>query len=218
VEAKHAVDSTVDGVSERVDSIAIDAAAAAEPEPEVDPAAAKREKARLKKLKKKQKAKEEEEALQNALENAGPSNREVEVKAILSENKFTENKLRIVDVEADGHCMYRAIGRCISLPYPEVRKLAASTMLENADDYAPFVADFDGTFEGYCDTVRSSAEWGSHIELQALSKKLEKKIKIYNSSRTPTIIGEEFSDQITVSYHRYYYDLGEHYNVVEAIE
>ncbi|GMI38713.1 hypothetical protein TrCOL_g8617 [Triparma columacea] len=223
IEAKYAASEVTDGM----ESVAIsddagtsDSKPTSDPthtsEPTIDPAAAKREKARLKKLKKKQKAKDEEAALADALNNAGPSNREVEVKDILSENKFAENNLKILDIEADGHCMYRAVGHCVSLPYEEVRSLAASALEENANDYAPFVADFDGDFQSYCDTVRNSAEWGSHLELQALSKKLEKSIKIYNSSPKPTIIGEEFSEQITVSYHRYYYDLGEHYNVVES--
>mmetsp|Transcript_17327 Transcript_17327/g.35709 ORF Transcript_17327/g.35709 Transcript_17327/m.35709 type:complete len:285 (-) Transcript_17327:36-890(-) len=214
IEAKYA-STTIGGI----ESISISPPATittATPDPPEDPGAAKREKARLKKLKKKQKAKDEEAALADAISNAGPSNREVEVKAILSENKFDENKLKIIDMEADGHCMYRAVGHCLTLPYEEVRNIAASALEENADDYAPFVADFDGSFQGYCDAVRSSAEWGSHLELQALSKKLKKSIKIYNSSPKPTIIGEEFPDQITVSYHRYYYDLGEHYNVVES--
>ena len=95
VEAKHAASEVADGIESVVISDATptptpDALPTSTPAPDPDPGAAKREKARLKKLKKKQKAKDEDAALSDALNNAGPSNREVEVKDILSENKFAE--------------------------------------------------------------------------------------------------------------------------------
>ncbi|GMH73131.1 hypothetical protein TrLO_g12064 [Triparma laevis f. longispina] len=187
-----------------------------EPKPEADPAAAKREKARLKKMKKKQKEQQEQAQIESDMANAGPSNREVESDAIISENKFRENNLEIMDVEADGHCLYRAIGHYLSKSHEEVRVLAAGFLESNSDSFTPFLSEEDGTFEEYVAKVRKSAEWGGELELRALSNGLKRRIKIYNSSKTPIMIGESFGeeDELKVSYHRYYYDLGEHYNVV----
>ena len=130
--------------------------------------------------------------------------------------QFEDNKLKIVEVEADGHCLYRAIGHYLNKSHEQVRSLAADFLTADADSFAPFLSEEDGTFEEYVSKVRSSADWGGELELRALSNGLKRRITIYNSSKTPILIGEEFSEagEMKVSYHRYYYDLGEHYNIV----
>ena len=176
----------------------------------------KKEKARLKKLKKQQKKREEEARLEHDMANAGPSNREVESSAIIKENDFSGLNLSIVDVEADGHCLYRALGHHLGQDYESVRSLCADFLASNANSYAPFLSEEDGGFEDYVSRVRSSAEWGGELELRAISECTKRRIKVFNSSRTPRIIGEAYGEdtEIKVSYHRHYYDLGEHYNVV----
>ena len=72
------------------------------------------------------------------------------------------------------------------------------------------------------DHVRSSAEWGGHLELRVLSMALKRPVWIYSASQLkPMIIEVEnaTSDEpIRVSYHKHYYALGEHYNeVVENV-
>ena len=72
------------------------------------------------------------------------------------------------------------------------------------------------SFEDYVSRVRSSAEWGGELELRAVSECTKRRIKVFDSGRTPRIIGEVYREEaeMKVSYHRHYYDLGEHYNVV----
>ena len=206
-------DARVEEALEGVEGLAVSGSSRSGVATEEDAAAAKREKARLKKLKKKKKKQEEQCGIDDAMANAGPSNREIETNAILAENDFAGKKLSIVDVPADGHCMYRAVSHWVNLPFQEVRTLAAKVLADNEAEFSPFV-DFDGGFAGYCDAVRSSAEWGGELELRALSRGLKKRIRIFNATKKNIVIGEDFEDEIMISYHRHYYDLGEHYNVV----
>ena len=94
--------------------------------------------------------------------------------------------------------------------------MCADHMSSNSGDYIPFLSEEDGDFESYVERVRSSAEWGGELELRAISECTGRKIKVYNSTSTPRVIGESYGDEteMKVSYHRHYYDLGEHYNVV----
>jgi OTU domain-containing protein 6 len=75
------------------------------------------------------------------------------------------------------------------------------------------------------------AEWGGHIEIQAISASLRKAIFVY-SADAPTIkMGEQFLDingddttgygtslsPLRLTYHKHYYALGEHYNSAVAL-
>lgn len=68
------------------------------------------------------------------------------------------------------------------------------------------------------ESVRSSAEWGGHIELRALSIAMKRAVLVYSvQSREPLTIAENGCDTenpIRLSYHLQYYALGEHYNQV----
>jgi OTU domain-containing protein 6 len=185
----------------------------------VDPAEAKREKARLKKLKKKEKEAADEKAVAEAMANAGPTNRALENDAIVRNNKFGESGRKIVDVKADGHCLYRSVGAVVGKEFSEVRSLAADVLAAHPDDYAPFAMDDEGTpFDQYCNSVRSSATWGGELELRAIARGLRRDIVVFNASATPILVEAEEKgggNAIELSYHRSYYELGEHYNCVE---
>jgi OTU domain-containing protein 6 len=91
----------------------------------------------------------------------------------------------------------------------------------------------DKEYESYVTKVEGSAEWGGQVELRACARALKRPIKVYSADSDPLIMGEEFLDgeeegegdsssnegksyMLMVSYHRKYYALGEHYNVVVA--
>jgi len=66
------------------------------------------------------------------------------------------------------------------------------------------------------------AEWGGHLELQAISKALGVCIEVYSadqeSPRKPLKIGEENEGApLRISYHLHAYGLGEHYNSVRPL-
>lgn len=95
----------------------------------------------------------------------------------------------------------------------------AASLHKHQDEFAPFVeyTNEAPTFDAYVERVETSADWGGHVELRALSLALERPIIVYSAhSVEPVKIHMEFEDvePIRLSYHLHYYSLGEHYNCV----
>lgn len=194
----------------------------------LDEDAVTRQKALEKKLRKKQvklqkeQAREEEIARQMA--NA-PNPRKMEIEAIM-ELYLKQEQMEIEEIKADGNCLYRAIARQLEIlqlgdyDYVKVRIMCSDEMMRNREEYEPF-ADLHEmnvqSFDEYIEKVRSSNEWGGHLELRALAKVLNKVIKVYSTDSPLEIRGTDVDDDdrvITLSFHRNYYALGEHYNSV----
>jgi len=188
----------------------------------------KQEKARKKKMDKKQRQldaeKKREEEIEAERLAAGPSAKELEIRR-MEELYLKPAGLRIMDVAADGHCLYRAVAeQCRGGEgedcgdYRTVRSLCADALLRNEEEYAPFADVHDhggGSYETYVERVRSSADWGGHLELRALSAALKRPVVVYSADAAPLKMGEEEKGkEILLSYHRHYYALGEHYNSV----
>lgn len=98
-------------------------------------------------------------------------------------------------------------------------ELCASSLTKHQDDFSPFIeySDEAPTFDRYVERVKSSADWGGHVELRALSLALERPIVVYSANQVePLQIHMEYEDKepIRLSYHLHYYSLGEHYNSV----
>merc|ERR1739848_355179 len=96
-------------------------------------------------------------------------------------------------------------------------------MLNHSDDFLPFTSHKDTgdaltseQFALYCADVRDTHAWGGQMELRALSRVLQRSIEVYQAQTQALVIGEEYqgADVVRVSYHRYQYGLGEHYNAV----
>eukprot|EP00934_Nitzschia_sp_Nitz4_P004838 Nitzschia sp. Nitz4//scaffold251_size28233//6652//7595//NITZ4_008131-RA/size28233-augustus-gene-0.16-mRNA-1//-1//CDS//3329544235//4828//frame0 len=186
----------------------------------------KLEKARRKKERQKEKELEKQRLLEEEQANAGPGLGAIElgqISAILE-----PLQLQIKEVEADGHCLYRAIAAQANGNYSVMRDMCASALVEHQDDFAPFceLTDTIPTFEAYVSRVRSSADWGGHLELRALSIALQRPIQVYSvsSGSTPLTISHESvesihpdAEPIRLSYHLHYYALGEHYNQVVGL-
>ena len=98
--------------------------------------------------------------------------------------------------------------------------LCADTLVAHEDDFSPFCEYTDevGDFSAYVERVRSSADWGGHLELRVLSLALKRPVWVYSATQLkPMIIEADETDDgspIRVSYHQHYYALGEHYNEV----
>ena len=188
----------------------------------------KQEKARLKKLEKKQrqleaeKRREEEIAAERAA--AGPSARDLEIRR-MEELYLRPAGLAIRDVAADGNCLYRAVAeQCAGgdgadgdvVDYTTIRGACADALLRHEEEYAPFAESHDhGSYVNYVERVRSSTDWGGHLELRALAGALRRPVVVYSADAAPLRLGEdENGEDILLSYHRHYYALGEHYNSV----
>ena len=121
-----------------------------------------------------------------------------------------------------------------TLSFLTLRHIAAQYMRENADHFRHFVADGDASggdasgdageaFEEYCAQVETTAAWGGHVEIEALSRALQLPIRVYSVGMAPVevgfdLIGEEKEEGsghvLQLCYVRHAYGLGEHYNSV----
>ena len=187
-----------------------------------------RQRALAKKLRKKQAKLEKElareENIARQMANA-PNQRQIEIDAIM-ELYLNQEQMEIEEVKADGNCLYRAIARQLEIlglgdyDYEKVRNLCSEEMMKHRDEYEPFadLHEMDvSSFEEYVDKVRCSNEWGGHLELRALAHGLKKVIKVYSTEGPLEIKSDGVNEEdgtITLSFHRNYYALGEHYNSV----
>ena len=187
---------------------------------------AKRQKAIQKKLKKKAAAKQKDLDREKRIkeENAqeGPSRREMEMEALQTLYLHPRN-LEVQEVNADGNCLYRAVGvQCRRLGmndvvdddegedcYPKIRSICADVLLgDNRAEYEPFAECGEGhveegkggdagnhpaTYEEYVNNVRSTSTWGGQLELRALSCALKCPIVVFSAESPPLIMGAEFA-------------------------
>lgn len=187
------------------------------------------EKALKKRQAKAAKASEREADLEREKREAGPSAREQELAALTSQLAALKRPLRVHEVAADGHCLYRAVGHQLRLLRPdayewrrppeevheEVRSVCAAALRASEDDYAPFAELKDGEdFGGYCRRVESSGDWGGELELRALADSLRLQIRVHRAGEAKALeLGKKGGGEpLQVTYHRHYYALGEHYN------
>jgi len=186
---------------------------------------AARERKLVKARKKRDRQKEKEAQIQKQIEeenaNAGPGLRKIELEQM--QVVLTPLNLKVCEVEADGHCLYRAVAAQSGKGFMAIRALCADTLLEHKDEFAPFCEYTDDipSFDQYLEKVRGSAEWGGHLELRALGIALNRPIHVYSvqSGKVPLAIHEDAEGDkipILLSYHLHYYALGEHYNQVIA--
>jgi OTU domain-containing protein 6 len=161
-------------------------------------------------------------------EDGGMTERQRELQLIL--NQLAPLELTLYEIQADGHCLYRAISHQMQFhnnewnefDYMKLRQLAAKYMREHKEDFIYFIDTENGDvmddarYEEYCKKVENSSEWGGQVELRAIANALQRPIRIFQNGQL-IVMGEEFSKEdnmLSISYHRNYYSLGEHYNSV----
>ena len=211
-------------------------------DPEMDAKKSKQEKARRKKERQKEREAQKQKELEEEMASAGPDMRDVELEQI--RKVLSPLNLSIAEVEADGNCLYRAVGAQTNKDYMDVRKsrlqysiacclvekamssllssttgaMCADMLRAKEEEFAPFCEYTDeiNGFEQYVDSVRNSSEWGGHLELRAIGMALDRPIHVYSlqSGSKPLTIHECDNEPIRLSYHLHYYALGEHYNQV----
>ncbi len=187
-------------------------------------------KAMKRRLKKEQEERERDERIEREKGEAGPSDGEIELTRLRI--VLEPRGLKVHDIKADGHCLYRAIsdqlvrvvpGHSIHSStsgsgYESLRTLAAHIMKADSDSYRPFVEDIssDDDWLKYLSDVESTAAWGGQLELQALAVALKTPIEVFCAGMPVVTMGEEFksgnSKTLKVCHHRHAFGLGEHYN------
>lgn len=181
--------------------------------------------AQKRRLKKENEEKERERRIAEQVEKNKDGPRVQEINTIKQVLKSMNLKLH--NIPADGNCLYLAINHQLEVtgrsPYSvsDLRKVTADFMLKNQDDFLPFMCNeldesevvSEEQFLNYCKDVANTKLWGGQLELKALSNILKCPIKIIQANGPPTLQGETFKGaELILTYHRYLYRLGEHYN------
>lgn len=160
------------------------------------------------------------------LSEIGESARAVEERQLMA--KLAPLGLHIQEIKPDGHCMYRALedqlNRCSNIKdFQELRGLAAEYILSHKADFYPFMVQEepglgpDEALEVHCEKIKSTAQWGGEMELNALSRALKLRIIVHSAEMPDQIIGGEFENEtqaLRVCFMRHAFRLGDHYNSV----
>lgn len=179
-----------------------------------------------KKREKKEKSSEDREKLiqlQEIENKKGPAY--IELTKI--KDKMKQMNLKIKDVRSDGNCMYYAIIDQLKQnphleqlqTYQELRTLTSQYMLKNPNEFQAYLCSEETgdpldeqQYEEYCHKIKDTLAWGSQIELKAISDLLKVNIQVIQSEGSDIQIGDSNEDKLVITYHRFMFGSGEHYN------
>ena len=193
--------------------------AGADPQPdEVLPASLYKEQSEMSRAQKKKESKRAKDELKRAELVAAVGDGSAEAALALSEMAAIQERLPtrfiIKDIPSDGDCMFSSLTVQMegSFAPRDLREMVADYLSANEDEFKFFMDD-ESSFDDYCSGIRTSS-WGSDLELEIVSRILEKPILVYTPDRVISI-GENFSssDPLRVSFHRLQYS-SPHYNAV----
>lgn len=162
-------------------------------------------------------AAEREAEMERAAEEAAnmPDQRQQEMAAM--KTQMERHGLVEIQIRPDGHCLYSACAQTIpgleKKTYKDVRSAAADYMDAHTDDFTPFLEE---PIESYVHKVRDTAEWGGHLELQAIAKRYNINISVLQANGQIEEIQPEQSSETNawLAYYRHSFGLGEHYNAL----
>lgn len=91
--------------------------------------------------------------------------------------------LKIIDIEGDGNCLFRAISDQIyegDQSHHQLIRQACLDYIQNEKDFfVQFIIGGDDAFDEYVERKRMDGVWGDDIELQAMSEIYNRPIEIY---------------------------------------
>ena len=116
----------------------------------------------------------------------------------------------LLQIPADGDCMFSSIAYQVGITVVEVRDQIASFIALHKSDFEWFIEE---DFASYVESVRESA-WGSDIEVEAAARIFERPVKIFAKNQTH-LFGESFTGEspMLLSFHERQYS-SPHYNAV----
>ncbi|EKX43528.1 hypothetical protein GUITHDRAFT_46351, partial [Guillardia theta CCMP2712] len=167
----------------------------------------------------------EEEIMARLARKRAKQNRELESR-VLSQ-KLAEHGLSLVEIPADGHCLFAAISDQLKRSarhgevihnYKSLRRLACDYMLKHEDHFKHFLSLGKDTFEEYCKRIGRTTAWGGQHEIIALCHALKRNIEVYRHDMTRQLFPDAEAPYegppLRLSYHMHEYSGGEHYNSV----
>lgn len=89
-------------------------------------------------------------------------------------------------------------------------------MLSNPDSFIPFLLDQD--FTAYCQEIKDKSVWGGQLEITAICWALKIQVWVYQAGDLNLLKFGEEGEVLKVSYHRFSYGLGEHYNSLVEVK
>lgn len=167
--------------------------------------------------------KEAEILAQEELNKTGPRMQEIQALKTL----LNARHLQLTTIASDGDCLYNAVRHQLASKRSQqhdvntLRKMTADYIEANKDSLIfymtnPSSGDIlnDGEFERYCAAIRTTPAWGGQIELKALSNVLQVPIEVLQATGPPTVQNDGHfpGPPLVLTYHRFMYSLGEHYN------
>lgn len=125
--------------------------------------------------------------------------------------------LRVVTIQADGNCLFRAIAEQVHGPregdHAVVRREVVEFMRANVEDFEPFVEN-DETFHSYTQRMSTAGTWGSHMEILAAAR-------LFNVNFSIHQVGQPRWELMGAPQHAVFYHLayehGEHYNAIRRM-
>ena len=144
-------------------------------------------------LKKQKKQAEVEIQRQEALKSLQNSHSKIisEEEGMDLAKRLSEASLKVYEIPSDGNCLFAAVQHQLSLvnvkfSSSELRNVAVQTIRNNREEFSAFLAE--ETLEDYCQRMSQSGEWGGEMELVALSKALNKPIRVFQAFIHPFLI------------------------------
>jgi OTU domain-containing protein 6 len=113
------------------------------------------------------------------------------------EKYLNDHELSIRRVDSDGSCLFSSFAVHIAGTTPDtLRNEAVDFMLSHENDFASFIDSeaYPNGFDDYCRRMRSSATWGSQLEIQALSQSRNVNVFIFQTDGKATIKMINFDD------------------------
>lgn len=133
------------------------------------------------------------------------------------ENKMRQFNLKVVKIQADGNCLFRAISHQLhgnENLHQNLREQCCDHIENDKDFYAPFMGGQD--FNSYIARMRQNRVWADNLEIQALSEMLNAEIQIYHTQSIPTVIFAENTKPKTII--RLFYNNTVHYDSIVEID
>lgn len=138
--------------------------------------------------------------------------------------------LWIKEVESDGACLFRAFADQLDgnkgADHASYRERCVDFLVANRSDFEPFLSE---DFGEYCKKMRSAAEWGGQIEVQALARALGVNAVIWQPteagkpqslvSKSVEVVSEDADSSrcVQLSFHPQHHS-GSHYNSVRCVD
>lgn len=162
--------------------------------------------------------KAERERMERLIAEAGPSDQAIEREKI--EKKLHQKGLALLDVPADGDCLFHALADQLKRVGTEktdgeIRSEVVEYIREHPDEYAGFMGSDEGVkgVETYCEKMNKKGCWGGDIEINAAANVYKCSITVFSADANDIVIGSG-GKKLTIAYLKHDLCTGEHYNSV----